>query len=112
MSTDPLSLQTPTLLRLQVTAEADPAALPNILERFVRLNVLPNRLFATLCSAGTLRIEVDMANLEPRTLDLIASGLNEVPRVRSAHWFQLTSHAKHNRGSTSDAAALSERQRQ
>lgn len=112
MSVEPLSVQAPALLRLQVTAVADPVTIPNILERFVRLNVLPKRFFATLCSAGTLRIEVDTADLEPRTLDLIAAKLHDVPRVLCAHWYQVAAQAKHARNTCSGTTELSERERQ
>jgi hypothetical protein len=66
------------LLRLRVLAEADPAALQRVLERFLNLNVLPRRVVAEFGTGNSLHIQVDIAGVSERRLSLIAAKIEQV----------------------------------
>ena len=76
-----------SLLRLRVVADADPAALVGVLQRFQNLNVLPRRVFAELGIAGSIHIEVDIGDLSPEMLTMIAEKLRQSPCVENAFWY-------------------------
>jgi hypothetical protein len=75
-----------TLLRLRVFAEADSGALMRTLERFQNLGVAPRRVIAEFTSADTMSIQVDIAGLDETRLSLIANKLGQVPCVLRAYW--------------------------
>lgn len=75
-----------SVLRLCVTAEADPGALARILERFQNLNILPRSVRADWGIADTVHVRVDVAGVPHEVLSRIASKLNQVPCVLHAHW--------------------------
>ena len=74
------------LLRLRVLAEADPAALQRVLERFLNLNILPRRVVAEFGSGNDLHIQVDIAGVSEQRLSLIAAKIEQVPCVVRAFW--------------------------
>jgi hypothetical protein len=75
-----------SLLRLRVVAEADAGALMRVLERFQNLGVLPRRVIAEFTTADSLSIQLDVAGLEEARLTLIAAKLGEMPCVTRAYW--------------------------
>lgn len=75
-----------SLLRLRVVAEADPGALMRVLERFQNLGVLPRRVIAEFTTTDALSIQLDVAGLEESRLSLIAAKLSELPCVTQAYW--------------------------
>ena len=75
-----------SLLRLRVLAEADSGALMRVLERFQNLGVLPRRVIAEFTSGDSLSIQLDVAGLEESRLTLIAAKLGELPCVTQAYW--------------------------
>jgi hypothetical protein len=75
-----------SLLRLRVLAEADSGALMRVLERFQNLGVLPRRVIAEFTSSEALSIQLDVAGLEESRLTLIAAKLGELPCVTQAYW--------------------------
>ena len=75
-----------SLLRLRVLAEADSGALMRVLERFQNLGVLPRRVIAEFTSSDALSIQLDVAGLEESRLTLIAAKLGELPCVTQAYW--------------------------
>jgi len=75
-----------TLLRLRVLAEADSGALMRTLERFQNLGVAPRRVIAEFTTADTMSIQVDVAGLDESRLSLIANKLGQVPCVLRAYW--------------------------
>jgi hypothetical protein len=75
-----------SLLRLRVVAEADPGALMRVLERFQNLGVLPRRVIAEFTTTDSLSIQLDVAGLEETRLSLIAAKLGELPCVTQAYW--------------------------
>lgn len=75
-----------SLLRLRVTAEADPGALARVLERFQNRNIMPRCVRAEWSIAGTIHIHVDIAGVSEETLSLITAKLNQVPSVLHAYW--------------------------
>ena len=75
-----------SLLRLRVLAEADSGALMRVLERFQNLGVLPRRVIAEFTSSDSLSIQLDVAGLEESRLTLIAAKLGELPCVTQAYW--------------------------
>ena len=81
-----MSLPEFSLLRLHVVADAEPGALVRVLERFQNLNVLPRRVIAELGIAGTFHIEVDIGDVSPETMTLIAAKLRQSPIIENAYW--------------------------
>ena len=75
-----------SLLRLRVVAEADAGALMRVLERFQNLGVLPRRVVAEFTTTDSLSIQLDVAGLEESRLTLIAAKLGELPCVTQAYW--------------------------
>jgi hypothetical protein len=75
-----------SLLRLRVTAEADPNALARVLERFQNLNVLPRRVVAEFGATDLLHIHVDVVGVSEERLTLIAAKIGETASVLSAYW--------------------------
>ncbi len=75
-----------SLLRLRVVAEADAGALMRVLERFQNLGVLPRRVIAEFTTTDLLTIQLDVAGLEESRLSLIAAKLGELPCVTQAYW--------------------------
>jgi len=80
------NVDTFSLLRLRVVAEADAGALMRVLERFQNLGVLPRRVIAEFTSSDALSIQLDVAGLEESRLTLIAAKLSEMPCVTQAYW--------------------------
>jgi hypothetical protein len=75
-----------SLLRLRVLAEADSGALLRVLERFQNLGVLPRRVIAEFTTTDSLSIQLDVAGMEESRLTLIAAKLGELPYVTQAYW--------------------------
>jgi hypothetical protein len=75
-----------SLLRLRVVAEADAGALMRVLERFQNLGVLPRRVVAEFTTTDSLSIQLDVTGLEEARLSLIAAKLGEMPCVTQAYW--------------------------
>jgi hypothetical protein len=75
-----------SLLRLRVVAEADAGALMRVLERFQNLGVLPRKVIAEFTTTDLLSIQLDVAGLEESRLSLIAAKLGELPCVTQAYW--------------------------
>ncbi len=86
MSVENAFQSTRALLRLQVTAEADPGALARVLERFQNLNVLPRRIVAEFGINELLHIQVDILGLEESRLSGIAAKLSQMTSVLAAYW--------------------------
>jgi hypothetical protein len=80
------SCQTWSLFRLRVTAEADPGALPRILQYFHNLNVLPRKVLAEIATTGNVHVEVDVTGLSEDTICLIAAKLGQAPFIVNAYW--------------------------
>ena len=78
-----------SVLRLRVLAEADSGALLRTLERFQNLGVVPRRVITEFTTADTMSIQVDVAGLDEAHLSLIANKLGQVPCVLRAHWHYL-----------------------
>jgi len=81
-----MGIESVSLLRLRVLAEADAGALLRVLERFHNLGVLPRRVVAEFTTADRLAIQLDIAGLEEARLSLIAAKLGEMPCVQHAYW--------------------------
>ena len=75
-----------SLLRLRVVAEADAGVLMRVLERFQNLGVLPRRVIAEFTSADSVSIQLDVAGMEESRLTCIAAKLGEMPFVTRAYW--------------------------
>jgi len=75
-----------SLLRLRVVAEADAGALMRVLERFQNLGILPRRVVAEFTTTDSVSIQLDVAGLEESRLTLIAAKLSELPFVTQAYW--------------------------
>lgn len=74
------------LLRLRVTAEADPNALARVLERFQNLNVLPRRVVAEFATRDVLHIQIDIFGVPEDRLSRIAAKLGQVASILHTHW--------------------------
>ena len=77
------------LLRLLVTADADPGALARILERFQNLNVLPRRVIGEYGTDDMLHIQVDVFGLTEERLTLIAAKIGQGPSILNAYWHRV-----------------------
>ena len=75
-----------SLLRLRVVAEADSGVLMRVLERFQNLGVLPRRVIAEFTTADSVSIQLDVAGMEESRLTTIAAKLGEMPFVTRAYW--------------------------
>ena len=75
-----------SLLRLRVVAEADAGVLMRVLERFQNLGVLPRRVIAEFTTTDSVSIQLDVAGMEESRLTTIASKLGEMPFVTRAYW--------------------------
>ena len=75
-----------SLVRLRVTAEADPGALARVLERFQNRNIIPRCIRAEWGVAGTLHIQVDVIGVSEQVISLITAKLNRIPCVLNAYW--------------------------
>ncbi len=75
-----------SLLRLRVIAEADAGALMRVLERFQNLGILPRRVIAEFTTTDSVSIQLDVAGMEESRLTLIAAKLGELPFVTQAYW--------------------------
>jgi hypothetical protein len=83
------SLQAHSRRRLQVVADADPAAIARVLERFQNLNVVPRRLTAEFSSNDLLHIVVDVVGRPDEQLTLIAGKIHQAPCIVNAYWHRL-----------------------
>ena len=75
-----------SLLRLRVVAEADAGVLMRVLERFQNLGVLPRRVIAEFTTADSVSIQLDVTGMEESRLTTIAAKLGEMPFVTRAYW--------------------------
>ena len=75
-----------SLLRLRVVAEADAGVLMRVLERFQNLGVLPRRVIAEFTTTDSVSIQLDVAGMEESRLTTIAAKLGEMPCVTRAYW--------------------------
>ena len=75
-----------SLLRLRVVAEADAGVLMRVLERFQNLGVLPRRVIAEFTSGDSVSIQLDVAGMEESRLSIIAAKVGEMPFVTRAYW--------------------------
>ena len=78
-----------TLRRLRVLADADPSALPRVLERFQNLNIVPRRVTAECGTNELLHIEVDVFDVPEEQLAQIAGKIRQAPSVVNAYWQRL-----------------------
>ena len=74
------------VLRLRVSAESDPGALPRVLANFQNLNLVPRRVRAEFGSSNELHIEVDIADFSEHRLSIITKKIAQMPSVLSAYW--------------------------
>jgi len=77
------------LLRLRVTADADPSALARVLKRFQNLNVLPRRVIGEFGTDDMLHIQVDVFGLTQEQLTLIATKIGQVPSILNTYWHRV-----------------------
>ena len=77
------------LLRLRVTADADPGALARVLERFHNLNVLPRRVIGEYGTDDRLHIQVDVFGVTEERLTLIAAKIGQVPSILHSYWHRV-----------------------
>jgi hypothetical protein len=75
-----------SLLRLRVVAEADAGVLMRVLERFQNLGVLPRRVIAEFTSTDSVSIQLDVTGMEESRLSIIAAKVGEMPFVTRAYW--------------------------
>lgn len=75
-----------SVMKLRVLAEADSSALLRTLERFQNLGIVPRRVITEFTTADTMSIQVDVCGLDESRLTLIANKLAQVPSVLRAYW--------------------------
>jgi len=86
MATGQVDHEDAPLLKLCVESEADPAALPRILDFLQILNVVPRCVHAECVGREIMRVEVIVAGLSETTLALVAAKVAQVPCVIEAGW--------------------------
>ena len=79
-----------SLLRLRVVADADPAAIGAVVQRFQNLNIVPRRVSAEFGVDDRLHIEVDVCGLTTAQLSLIAGKITQSPSIHHAYWHRLS----------------------
>jgi hypothetical protein len=84
-----MSSPTVTLFRLRVVADADPAVISRVIERFQNLNVLPRRVIAEFGVNETIHIEVDVCGLAEEQLKIIAAKIGSATSIVSARWHRV-----------------------
>jgi hypothetical protein len=78
-----------SLLRLRVVADADPAALGAVIQRFQNLNIVPRRICGEFGIGDLLHIEVDVCGVTADQLTLIAGKISQSPSIHHTHWHRL-----------------------
>ena len=74
------------LLRLRVSAEADPSVVARLLGPFQNLNIIPRRLVAEFSTTGLLHVLVDVSGVSEARLSLITAKIAESVPVINAYW--------------------------
>jgi hypothetical protein len=77
------------LLRLRVTADADPGLLPRLLGHFQNLNVTPRKVVAQFGTAALMYLSIDVCGLSEERMTLLAGKVAQNPCVLSAYWHYL-----------------------
>jgi hypothetical protein len=77
------------VLRLRVTTDGDPGALPRLLGYFQNLNVTPRSVSAEFATTGLMHLSVDICGLPEERVSLIAGKIGAAPCVLNAHWHRL-----------------------
>jgi len=77
------------LLRLRVTTDGDPSALPRLLGYFQNLNVTPRSVSAEFGTAGLMHLSVDICGLPEQRMSLIADKIGAAPCVLNSFWHRL-----------------------
>jgi hypothetical protein len=77
------------VLRLRVTTDGDPSALPKLLSYLTNINVTPRSVSAEFGAAGLMYVAVDVCGLPEARVSLIAAKIAEAPCVLNAHWHHL-----------------------
>lgn len=81
--------ETTRLLRLRVSAEADPGLLARLLGYFQNLNIVPHRIVAEFATTDMLHIHIDLSGMSERRLTLLAARVRQWVPVTHAHWHWL-----------------------
>lgn len=78
-----------------ISARAEPAVMPRVLEPFAKRGLVPTRWHATVCGTGIgdLAIDIQVADLDPALVPLIAGALRQIVGVDSV----LTSEKRYAR---------------
>ncbi len=88
--TDDDCSETTKLLRLRVSAEADPGVLPRLLGQFQNLNVIPHRVVAEYATTGLMHVHIDISGLSESRLSLVAAKVRQFVPVLNAYWHWLS----------------------
>ena len=81
---------TTKLLRLRVSAEADPSVVARLLSAFQNINVIPNRIVAEFATTGLMHVQIDVSGLSESRVSLIAAKMSQCVPVLNAYWHWLT----------------------
>jgi hypothetical protein len=76
-------------MRLRVTSEADPGALPRVLAHFQNLNIVPDRVVAELATTNLMHICIDLRGLPAARLAIITGKISQTVSVTNAYWHDL-----------------------
>jgi len=82
-------VESSSLLRLQVVADADPGAIARIVERFQNLNVIPRSVVAEFGTNNILHVRVDVFGMTEEQLTLIACKIRAAPCIVNAYWHRV-----------------------
>ena len=81
-ATEPVTTTHPTAC-FAISARAEPAVMPRVLEPFAKRGLVPSRWHA-VCGAGDeLTIDLQVAGIDPALVELIAASLRQIVGVES-----------------------------
>jgi hypothetical protein len=81
--------ETTKLVRLRVSAEADPGLVARLLGYFQNLNITPHRIVAEFATTDMMHIHIDLSGMSERRLTLLAAKVHQWVPVSNAHWHWL-----------------------
>jgi hypothetical protein len=81
--------ETTKLVRLRVSAEADPGVVGRLLSYFQNINIMPRRVVAEFATTGLVHVHIDVSGLSESRLSLITAKIAQHVPVINAFWHWL-----------------------
>jgi hypothetical protein len=78
--------ETMKLVRLRVSAEADPGVVGRLLSYFTNVNIVPHRVVAEFATTGLMHVHVDISGVPESRLSVITAKIAQHVPVINAFW--------------------------